>query len=147
DVEPPLTPEVLKITHWVADYYATPWGEVMRAALPAGINATVEQTVSITPAGREQLESAPSGETHESLPPASAGQSVPPAVAGGSAKLRALRLLADEGEVELGAFRLRVGATQTPKWLRDLEHEGLIERSYRTRLLPTRAKRRRAVRL
>ena len=174
DVEPPLTPEVLEITRWVADYYATPWGEVMRAALPAGINATVEQTVSITLAGREELESAPP-----------AGMSVPPAsspfgrgwvrvrsLAGGlgkpntnaiatddklklighksittNARTRALRLLADEGEFELGAFRLRIGATQTPKWLRDLEHEGLIERSYRTRLLPTRAKRRRAVRL
>ncbi len=148
DVEPPLTPEILEITRWVSDYYATPWGEVMRAALPAGINATVEQTVSITPAGREQLASVPPAETHESLPPASAGKSVPPAVAGGSARTRALRLLANEGEFELGAFRLRMGATQTPKWLRDLEqHEGLIERSYRTRLLPTRAKRRRAVRL
>ena len=147
DVEPPLTPEILEITRWVSDYYATPWGEVMRAALPAGINATVEQTVSITPAGREQMTSPPTAETHESLPPASAGMSVPPAVAGGSARTRALRLLANEGEFELGAFRLRMGATQTPKWLRDLEHEGLIERSYRTRLLPTRAKRRRAVRL
>ena len=39
DVDPPLTPEVLEITRWVADYYAAPWGEVMRAALPAGINA------------------------------------------------------------------------------------------------------------
>ncbi|PYS58089.1 MAG: hypothetical protein DMF76_20380, partial [Acidobacteria bacterium] len=136
DVEPPLTPEVLKITRWVADYYATPWGEVMRAALPAGINATVEQTVSITPAGREQLKSAQP-----------AGKSIPPALAGGSAKLQALRLLADEGECELSAFRLRMGTLQTPKWLRDLEHEGLIERSYRTRSLPTRAKRRRAVRL
>ncbi|PYS35578.1 MAG: primosomal protein N' [Acidobacteria bacterium] len=136
DVEPPLTPEVLKITRWVADYYATPWGEVMRAALPAGINATVEQTVSITPAGREQLKSAQP-----------AGKSIPPALAGGSAKLQALRLLADEGEFELSAFRLRMGTLQTPKWLRDLEHEGLIERSYRTRSLPTRAKRRRAVRL
>src|SRR3989442_15951424 len=64
-----------------------------------------------------------------------------------NARTRALRLLADEGEFELGAFRLRIGATQTPKWLRDLEHEGLIERSYRTRLLPTRPKRRRAVQL
>src|SRR6266567_8834878 len=129
DVEPPLTPEILEITRWVADYYATPWGEVMRAALPAGINATVEQTISITPAGRKAL------------------KSVPPALAGGSAKLHALRLLANEGEFELGAFRLRVTTTQTPKWLRDLEHEGLIERSYRTRSLPTHAKRRRAVRL
>src|SRR2546421_4817991 len=92
DVEPPLTPEILEITRWVADYYATPWGEVMRAALPAGINATVEQTVSITPAGREQLESVPTAETHESLPPASADKSVPPAAAGASARTRALRL-------------------------------------------------------
>jgi len=35
DVDPPLAPEVLEITRWVADYYAAPWGEVMRAALPA----------------------------------------------------------------------------------------------------------------
>src|SRR5207253_11149434 len=96
DVDPPLTSEVLEITRWVADYYAAPWGEVMRAALPAGINATVEQTVSITPAGREQLKSAQP-----------AGKSIPPALAGGSAKLQALRLLADEGEFELSAFRLR----------------------------------------
>src|SRR5712671_3786026 len=69
DVEPPLTPEILEITRWVADYYATPWGEVMRAALPAGINATVEQTVSITRAGCEQLVSAPPA--GKSIPPAS----------------------------------------------------------------------------
>ena len=55
DVDPPLTAEVLEITRWVADYYAAPWGEVMRAALPAGINATVEQIVSITARGREAL--------------------------------------------------------------------------------------------
>src|SRR5205823_11652274 len=53
DLDPPLTPEVLEITRWVSDYYAAPWGEVMRAALPAGINATVEQTVSVTERGRE----------------------------------------------------------------------------------------------
>ncbi len=120
DVEPPLTPEILEITRWVSDYYATPWGEVMRAALPAGINATVEQTISITPAGREAL----------------IRLSEPPTVAGGlgkpdtnaiatddklklighksvttNARTRALRLLANEGEFELGAFRLRMGAT------------------------------------
>src|SRR5881227_817160 len=96
DVAPPLTPEVLEITRWVADYYAAPWGEVMRAALPAGINAAVEQTVSITLRGREQL------------------QSKPPAVAGGhdpaSPKNRALQLLAEEGELEVNAFCLRMGA-------------------------------------
>jgi len=133
DVDPPLTPEVLEITRWVADYYAAPWGEVMRAALPAGINTSVEQTVSITPRGREEL------------------RSEPPAVAGGhdpaSARNRALRLLADEGEFEVSAFCLRIGAGRAPKWLREMEQEGSIARSYRTRSTPTRAKRRRAVRL
>jgi primosomal protein N' (replication factor Y) len=134
DVDPPLTPEVLEITRWVADYYATPWGEVMRAALPAGINASVEQTVSITPEGREEL----------------AVLSVPPALAGGSGKTdakAAFRLLADEGEFEVNAFCLRLGASKTPKWLREMEQAGLIARSYRTRSTPTRAKRRKAVRL
>src|SRR6266576_7126908 len=83
DVDPPLTTEVLEITRWVADYYAAPWGEVMRAALPAGINATVEQTVSITDEGRREL----SDSTDES-----------------GAKTRALALLAGEGEFEINAF-------------------------------------------
>src|SRR5206468_5850647 len=77
--------------------------------------------------------------------------SVPPTLAGGSGKtdvkVRALHLLANEGEFEVSAFGLRMGAGKTAKWLRELEQEGLIERSYRTRSTVTRAKRRRAVRL
>src|SRR6266849_2226324 len=137
DVDPPLVPEVLEITRWVADYYATPWGEVMRAALPAGINASVEQTVSITPRGREELLAI----VRESVPPASAGGSKT------DAKERALRLLANEGAFEVSAFCLRMGASRTPKWLREMEQQGSIARSYRTRSAPTRAKRRKAVRL
>src|SRR5205814_4367718 len=89
DVEPPLTPEVLKITRWVADYYAAPWGEVMRAALPAVINATVEQTVSITNEGRRVLSTSTDQETVQT---------------------RALALLAEEGEFEINAFSLRMGS-------------------------------------
>jgi primosomal protein N' (replication factor Y) len=128
DADPPLTPDVLELTRWVADYYSAPWGEVMRAALPGGLNATVEQTVSITDRGREEL--------------FLREQNSETAVA-----TRALRVLSDEGEFEVGAFSSRMGATKTPKWLRDLEAEGLIERSYRTRSIATSAKRRRAVRL
>ncbi len=128
DVDPPLTLEVLELTRWVADYYAAPWGEVLRAALPAGINASVEQIISITDQGRELLKSE-SGLT------------------AGPVKTRALSLLANEDEVEVGAFVLRLGATRIPKWLRELESEGFVSRSYRTRSLHTRAKRRKAVRL
>jgi primosomal protein N' (replication factor Y) (superfamily II helicase) len=132
DIEPSLTPEVIEIARWVADYYAAPLGEVMRAALPAGINTSIMQVVSITSKGRAAL-------------------SVPPASAGGSktilSQVRALRILADEGEAEITAFNLRLGLMRTPPWLREMEREGLIERSYRARTTATRAKRRRAVRL
>ncbi len=138
DAEPLVTPEVLDIARWVAEYYAAPLGEVLKAALPAGINATVEQIVSITAKGREALS-------------ALENVSVPPAVAGGSgkknAKMRGLRLLADEGEFDLKTFCLRLGVIRTPNWLRELEHEGLVERLHRPRSVVTRPKRRKAVRL
>ena len=128
DVDPPLTPEVLELTRWVADYYSAPWGEVLRAALPAGINASVEQAIAITDQGRELLKSQLSVET-------------------GGVKWRGLQLLGNEGEIEIGAFVTRMGSARIPKWLRELENDGLVSRSYRTRSLQTRAKRRRAVRL
>ena len=128
DADPPLTPEVLEITRWVAEYYSAPWGEVMRAALPAGINATVEQTVSITDKGRNQLQSMTE-------------------TGGLQARMSALALLASEGEFEITAFALRMGSARIPRWLRELEDQNLVSRSYRTRKTPTQAKRHRAVRL
>ncbi|HEY6045866.1 MAG TPA: primosomal protein N' [Pyrinomonadaceae bacterium] len=135
DVEPSLTPGVVEIARWVADYYAAPLGEVMRAALPAGINTSIMQVVSITPRGREALES-------ESATPGSAGGSLKVGL-----RTKALQVLAREGEAELNSFCLRMGSARIPAWLRELESAGLIERSYRTRTTATRAKRRRAVRL
>lgn len=128
DVDPPLTPEVLALTRWVADYYSAPWGEVLRAALPAGLNASVEQTVTITKKGQLALHS-------------------PSALKKGSKEEKTLSLLATEDQIEVGAFALRLGLKRPPQWLRELEDSGLIERSYRTSSLATRAKHRKAVRL
>jgi len=127
DVEPSLTAEVVELARWVAEYYAAPLGEVMRAALPAGINTSIMQVVSITPKGR----------------------SVPPAVAGGfpPTKQRALQILAAEGEAEVNAFCLRMGSARIPKWLRELEADGFVERADRTRTTATRAKRQKLIRL
>ena len=38
DLEPVCTPEILQLARWVADYYASPLGEVLKATLPPGIN-------------------------------------------------------------------------------------------------------------
>jgi len=132
DIEASLTPDVVELTRWVADYYAAPLGEVMRAALPAGINTSIMQVVSITERGRNAL----------SGPSASAGRFDLTAT-----KTRALQILADEGEAEVKAFTLRMGAARIPKWLRELETDGLIERAYRTRTTATRAKRQRLIKL
>ena len=114
DAEPLLTAEVLEITRWVANYYAAPWGEVLKASLPAGINATVEQVVSITKSGRAALENPGSGSLSRK-------------------GALGLRLLADEGDFEIRAFWLRMGVASFPQWLRELEREGFVRRSYRSR--------------
>ena len=39
DDAPPLLADLLKLTRWMAAYYACSWGEVLKAALPAGVDA------------------------------------------------------------------------------------------------------------
>ena len=39
DEEPLITPEILKLTQWTADYYSSFWGEMLKASLPAGLNS------------------------------------------------------------------------------------------------------------
>jgi primosomal protein N' (replication factor Y) len=39
DAEPLITAEILQLTKWTADYYASFWGEMLKAALPAGLNS------------------------------------------------------------------------------------------------------------
>ena len=39
DDESMVTDEILRLTQWTADYYASFWGEMLKASLPAGINS------------------------------------------------------------------------------------------------------------
>ncbi len=43
DAEPALTEELLDLTHWMASYYLCSWGEVIRAALPPGLEIESQQ--------------------------------------------------------------------------------------------------------
>ncbi|HVG33950.1 MAG TPA: primosomal protein N' [Pyrinomonadaceae bacterium] len=128
DAEPLLTPEILEITRWVAEYYAAPWGEVLKAALPAGLNATVEQILSITPEGRDELARLPVGRT-------------------ATARARALRLVADEGEIALRHIARHIGESRASAVARELERAGWVKLSHRARSVLARAKRRKAVRI
>ncbi|MFL6332332.1 MAG: primosomal protein N' [Pyrinomonadaceae bacterium] len=129
DAEPLLTPEVLEITRWISDYYAAPWGEVLKAALPAGLNAGVDQVVTITPEGRDELARLP-----ERKAATTKGRLLQLAIAaGGSTTLR-------EAARELGQARAAKAA-------RELTRTGWVTVAHRQRGAQARAKRRKAVRL
>lgn len=44
DEEPLLTPELIKLLRWAADYYCHPIGQVIRSALPAGLGSEKSTT-------------------------------------------------------------------------------------------------------
>ena len=44
DLEPVCTPEIMQLARWVAEYYASPIGEVIKATLPPGINPPPQGT-------------------------------------------------------------------------------------------------------
>jgi len=45
DAEPVLTPEILELTEWVHRFYYAGWGEVIQAALPAGLNFQAKEVL------------------------------------------------------------------------------------------------------
>ena len=55
DESPVITPEILELTKWVADYYFAPWGECLRAALPAWRDLDQRTDARVTPSGRAAL--------------------------------------------------------------------------------------------
>jgi primosomal protein N' (replication factor Y) len=56
DGEPLLDAHLLELTRWVADYYLCPWGEVIRVALPPGIDSFTQQVVRVTAAGASAMD-------------------------------------------------------------------------------------------
>jgi primosomal protein N' (replication factor Y) len=128
DIEPLLTADVYEIACWVAEYYAAPIGEVLKGALPAGLNSTVEQILQITEAGREFLADA-SAKASKTL------------------KLRVAGLVAERDELPLRAVAKHVGEAGAARAVRELERNGWIRVFHRQQSGSTKTKTRNAVRL
>ncbi len=62
DETPLLTPELLRLTQWVAEYYLCPWGQVLKAAVPEGFRVRSDTVYSLTPSARTHPESWPTGQ-------------------------------------------------------------------------------------
>ncbi len=118
DESPVITPEILELTKWVADYYFAPWGECLRAALPSGAISISEQMLELTPSGRAAL-----NEGHLS-----------------SSKQQALELLlSGSGEITSRQFERQLSKPRAGALIRQLSRDGLIRVSQRiaeTRMKP-----------
>ncbi len=55
DVDPVLDDRMITLTRWIADYYLAPWGEVLRTALPPGINMESRRYLRVTGEGSRAL--------------------------------------------------------------------------------------------
>jgi primosomal protein N' (replication factor Y) len=47
DMRPTFSDEMLHLTQWIAEYYLTPWGEVLRAAMPQGLALESRKTARL----------------------------------------------------------------------------------------------------
>ena len=57
DDVPVLTADLLRLTRWVAEYYACAWGQVLKSAIPAGFRIRTATVYSLSPAGQSQAAS------------------------------------------------------------------------------------------
>ena len=48
DETPLLTPALLQLTRWIAEYYLCPWGQVLKAAVPEGFRVQTEAVYTLT---------------------------------------------------------------------------------------------------
>lgn len=104
DDTPLFPPSMIPFFSWIADYYRYPIGEVIKGALPGGLNITHVETVSITDKGRSML-------SDPSLKPLD------------SAMLKALN---DRGPLRLRTLYKEIKEELSPRALRGLERSGWI---------------------
>jgi primosomal protein N' (replication factor Y) len=128
DDVPLVTEEILKLTQWTADYYSASWGEILKASLPAGVNSTSEQIVSITAYGRDELLKISTAKLT-------------------TTKAQILKLLSETEEVSMRELGKKFGVSTAQRAVRELGKLNWISTFQRTLTTKVKPKRRKAVRL
>jgi primosomal protein N' (replication factor Y) (superfamily II helicase) len=109
DHRPALTPKLIKLAQWIANYYLAPIGEVFRAMLPPVTEVRSQQEIRITKGGRSAAGSLSGGELSHGL---------------SQAEVNFLGKLQEKGVLRSEtAQKLRVDASTLEK----LRRQGLIE--------------------
>ena len=132
---PPVTEELLALTKWIADYYYSPWGEVIKSSLPAGINIEAETTVTLTEAGRAAWATRTT--------PAAASEKI----AAQSTKWMVIGRLLDGIETLLKDLAKEYGKPKAAAVVRELERVGYVRVGRRRVEATVKARHQQAVRL
>lgn len=117
DDVPLLTPELLRLTQWVADYYMCGWGQVLKAAIPEGFRVQSAAVYALTAKAQTEPQSWPSGKGTE-----------------------VLQCLAEHGPQRQKDLVRRIGTSPLASLLHRLEHQGFIRAEQQR--LPAKVKRR-----
>ena len=112
DETPLLTPALLQLTRWIAEYYLCPWGQVLKAAVPEGFRVQTEAVYTLTAQTQAQPEAWPRGRAGEIL-----------------------QCLAHHGTQRQHELERLLEVQDLAPWLRRLEQQGLVCRQQQ-RLAP-----------
>src|SRR4029453_8008973 len=112
DETPLLTPALLQLTHWIAEYYLCPWGQVLKAAVPEGFRIQTEAIYTLTTQAQDNPETWAQGRAGE-----------------------VLQCLAHHGTQLQHELEHVLEIQDLAPWLRRLEQQGLVLRQQQ-RLAP-----------
>src|SRR5919199_3152573 len=112
DETPLLTPVLLQLTRWIAEYYLCPWGQVLKAAVPEGFRVQTEAVYTLTAQAQDHPEAWPQGRAGE-----------------------VLQCLAHHGTQGQHELERLLEVQDLAPWLRRLEQQGLVLRQQQ-RLAP-----------
>jgi primosomal protein N' (replication factor Y) (superfamily II helicase) len=129
DEQPIIIPEILALTRWIAEFYFAPWGEVLKAAIPAGLNYATELIISITEAGQAHL------------------AAMDPQRFANSTKLQILQAVAEKQQVNSEVLAKEFTKAKVEAAVRELEKTGLVYCVHKVGQMEVRPKKQNAVRL
>ena len=110
DETPVVSPDLLRLTKWVADYYLCAWGQVLKAAIPEGFRERSATVYDLTPEARQSLATWPAGRAGE-----------------------VLRCLQRQGAARRQDLAKTVGAGSLAGLLRRLQDQGLVTQTRQRR--------------
>src|SRR5262249_43049068 len=103
DDTPLLTPALLQLTRWIAEYYLCPWGQVLKAAVPEGFRVQTEAVYNLMAQAQDNPQAWPQGRAGE-----------------------VLQYLADHGGQGQHALERKLEVPDLTPVLRRLQHQGLL---------------------